>query len=70
LANFFTGDADARDGVRVMMRDAPGGGTLALAAESGGGETVNLYDAKILLADPSAPTPNQFLDPFNGASVG
>jgi hypothetical protein len=69
LANFFTGDAAARDGVRVMMRGLPGGASETLATEAGGG-AVNLYEAKTLLADPSNPTPDQGMDPFNGAVVG
>jgi hypothetical protein len=70
LANFFTGDPNARDGVRVTMRDVFGDGKTDLATEGGSGGTVHVYEPANLLTNSGSPSPDQDMDPLNGAFVG
>jgi hypothetical protein len=70
VANFFAGDTSSRGGVRLAMRDADGDGKTDLIAGSGAGEPaqVRVYKAATLLSS-AAPTADQTLDPFNGATL-
>ncbi len=70
VANFFAGDPNSRDGVRVAVRDVFGDGRPALATQGGAGGVVHVYKAATLLAHPADPTPDRDLDPMNGAFVG
>jgi hypothetical protein len=71
VANFFSGPATGRGGVRVAARDVDGAGVVDVVtgAGVGSGSTVRVYPGPDVLASP-APTPILEQDAFAGLTTG
>jgi hypothetical protein len=72
IANFFDGDLNSRNGIRVAVKDLDGDARADLLVGVGptGGSTVTSYLATALIANPGAPASSLNFDAFTAFTGG